>query len=104
MTMCDVDPLSSDEPLDHDAIVADERLIDAIARGDSEAVRAALGLEPDELLKVLRALAASVIVTHLVSASRSDLTECCGRPLTELSEIDYVTVERVAATCPEMQP
>jgi hypothetical protein len=94
-----------DEPIDHDdAIVADDALLDAIARGDSEAMRAALGLEPDELLKVLRALAASVIVTHLVSANRSDLTECCRRPLTELSEIDYVTDEESAATCPEMRP
>lgn len=88
MTMCD------DEPIDLNAVRADDALLDAIARGDAE---------PDELGEILAALAATAVVTHLLSG-RADLTKCCRRSANALPKGDHVTDEEALCTCPEMRP
>jgi hypothetical protein len=42
-------------------------------------------------------------MTHLLPANRSDLTECCHRPIADLPDGHDLTDDPDLVTCPEMR-
>lgn len=109
-TMCDnndplSDPLFSDEPLDLEAIRADEGLINALAQGDEDAARSLAEASDDALLGIIAAWTASVrpppvaVAVHLQPVGRSTVYGCCHRHPRELPD-DHVTDDPDAVTCP----
>lgn len=108
--MCDTDepqfdPLLSDEPIDLNAVRADDALISALAHGDRDAARELVESD-DELLALIAAWIAdvrpvqdTVAETHLLPLGRSLVTGCCQRRLAELPKGDAVTDDPDDVTC-----
>ena len=101
-----------DEPIDLNAVRADESLINALSRGDPDLIRTLLDSD-DELAALLIAWIAAarpataevhLMPAHARAAAGAVVTECCHRRLDDLPDGDGVTDERAHTTCPEMQP
>jgi hypothetical protein len=97
------DPLLSDQPLDLDAIRADEELMQAIATGQIDAARALRGEDDQLLISLLGVWVRSGRpATHLLPVGKSQVTGCCHRRVADLPKDNAVTDDPDAVTCPEM--